>query len=212
MRISELAEKADVSVRTIRYYIEEGLLPQPELKGPQTEYGSDYLVRLKLIQELKRAFLPLAEIRERIEQLSEQEIWQLLREAAETDELEVRVMSSMMKPPPLDMDFGRTPEASSYSMLLGTPSGPRPSPKPPSSTSREDADENEAKKYIGRLLQDRVEPPRAEPPRRPPSFGQWERYGLTDWLELNVRRPLDGRWERVLRRIMEAIERELGQP
>lgn len=42
------------------------------------------------------AFLPLAEIRDRIDQLSDDEVWQLLREAAEKDESEVRVTSGRM--------------------------------------------------------------------------------------------------------------------
>ena len=83
MRISDLAKRTGASVRTIRYYIEEGLLPQPERKGPQTDYGSEYIVRLKLIQELKKAFLPLAEIRARIDELADDDIMVLLEEAAQ---------------------------------------------------------------------------------------------------------------------------------
>ena len=37
--ISDLAAVADVSRRTIRYYIQEGLLPQPKIRGKYAEAG-----------------------------------------------------------------------------------------------------------------------------------------------------------------------------
>lgn len=76
--ISELAQKSGVTVRTIRYYIQEGLLPQPDTRGRYSVYDEDYLARLELIQRLKDAFLPLKEIKRRIENLTDQEIKQLL--------------------------------------------------------------------------------------------------------------------------------------
>lgn len=57
--IGELAEKAGVSVRTIRYYVSEGLLPSPEIRGRYTVYDEDYLNRIRLIKRLKDAFLPI---------------------------------------------------------------------------------------------------------------------------------------------------------
>jgi DNA-binding transcriptional MerR regulator len=62
--IHELAEKAGVSVRTIRYYIEEGLLPPPTYEGKYSFYSTAYLDRLELIRRLKDSYLPLREIRE----------------------------------------------------------------------------------------------------------------------------------------------------
>lgn len=77
--IGELAQKAGVSVRTIRYYISEGLLPSPEVRGRYTNYDEDYLRRIRLIRRLKDAYLPIKEIRRKLETESEEEIEAFLR-------------------------------------------------------------------------------------------------------------------------------------
>jgi len=76
--IHELAEKVGISVRTIRYYIAEGLLPSPEPKGRYATFNEEYLMRLELILKLKNAFLPLKEIRDRIAGLDPQQVRDLL--------------------------------------------------------------------------------------------------------------------------------------
>lgn len=76
--ISELADLTGVSTRTIRYYIEEGLLPQPEIRGKYAVFNDDYLIRLKLIKYLKDAYLPLREIRKRLDTLMVPEMRDLL--------------------------------------------------------------------------------------------------------------------------------------
>ena len=63
----ELSDKAKVSPRTIRYYIQQGLLPKPEARGPGAHYTDEHLDRLLLIKRLQREHLPLAEIRRAIE-------------------------------------------------------------------------------------------------------------------------------------------------
>jgi len=72
--IHELAERAGISVRTIRYYIEEGLLPQPSYQGKYSYYTPNYLDRLELIRRLKESYLPLREIREIMTSLSDDEV------------------------------------------------------------------------------------------------------------------------------------------
>ena len=74
----ELSDKAGVSSRTIRYYIQQGLLPAPETRGPGAHYGPEHVDRLKLIRRLQREHLPLSEIRKRIEKLSPQEVKRIL--------------------------------------------------------------------------------------------------------------------------------------
>src|SRR4051812_3746748 len=62
MNLRDLTDAAGVSVRTVRYYISEGLLPPPEGSGPGSAYTAAHLDRLRLIHRLKGAFLPLKEI------------------------------------------------------------------------------------------------------------------------------------------------------
>lgn len=78
MQISDLARRAGVSVRTVRYYISEGLLPTPPVRGRYTVYDEDYLNRIYLIRYLKDAFLPLKEIRRMLQSLSAKEVENLL--------------------------------------------------------------------------------------------------------------------------------------
>jgi DNA-binding transcriptional MerR regulator len=78
MTIGELADAAGVTVRTIRYYINEGLLPTPEQQGRYTLYEPWYLDRLELIRRWKDAYLPLKEIRARIRALSNEDVRNIL--------------------------------------------------------------------------------------------------------------------------------------
>ncbi len=68
-----------MTVRTIRYYISEGLLPSPDVRGRYSMYDEDYLKRIRLIQRLKEAFLPIREIRRKLETETEEEIEEFLR-------------------------------------------------------------------------------------------------------------------------------------
>jgi DNA-binding transcriptional MerR regulator len=78
--IGELAEAAEVTPRTIRYYTAEGLLPPPDTRGRYALYGGAHLLRLRLIARLKEAYLPLGEIKARMEHLSAEQVAQLLAE------------------------------------------------------------------------------------------------------------------------------------
>lgn len=65
--IDDLTARAGVTVRTVRYYIGEGLLPPPAGAGPGTRYTQEHLDRLLLIGALKDRYLPLREIRRRFQ-------------------------------------------------------------------------------------------------------------------------------------------------
>jgi DNA-binding transcriptional MerR regulator len=78
--INELAKKANVSVRTIRFYINEGLLPGPQTRGRYTVYTDEYLDRLELIRRLKESFLPLKEIRATLTSLDWDDVRATLRD------------------------------------------------------------------------------------------------------------------------------------
>ena len=64
MRIGDLAKRADVTPRTIRYYESLGLIPVGEREGnSQHRYPEQTVARLQKIDELKRLGLSLEEIR-----------------------------------------------------------------------------------------------------------------------------------------------------
>lgn len=65
-KISELAEKANVTKRTIHFYISKGLLLPPDGKGVNSLYNDSHLERLLLIKKLQNDFMPLNKIREYI--------------------------------------------------------------------------------------------------------------------------------------------------
>lgn len=69
-KLDELAERAKVSVRTVRYYVQRGIVPAPEFRGPDTAYGDEHLVRLRAIRALQDRHLPLDEIQSVLKPLS----------------------------------------------------------------------------------------------------------------------------------------------
>jgi DNA-binding transcriptional MerR regulator len=73
-KLTELAEAAGVSPRTVRYYVQRGLLPAPPFKGPDTVYGEDHLLRLKAIRALQAKFLPLDAIQVELARLGPEEL------------------------------------------------------------------------------------------------------------------------------------------
>jgi DNA-binding transcriptional MerR regulator len=84
--IQDLAERAGVSHRTIRYYTQEGLLPEPVNRGKYAYYNQEHLDRLLLILHLKDTYLPLKEIRQLLASLSWPEVQDLLKNKALTDQ------------------------------------------------------------------------------------------------------------------------------
>lgn len=63
MRAKDLADLAGTTVRTIRYYHQEGLLPIPPPGTSWRSYGFAHLTRLMRIRWLVESGIPLAEVR-----------------------------------------------------------------------------------------------------------------------------------------------------
>lgn len=80
-KLAELAEEAGVSPRTVRYYVQRGLLSAPNFRGPDTVYGEEHFIRLKAIRVLQARFLPLDAIQAELQRLSLDE----LRKLAESE-------------------------------------------------------------------------------------------------------------------------------
>ena len=95
MTIQELADRAEVTTRTIRYYVEQGVLSPPE-RGRPAEYTEEHVEQLALIKRLKEQYLPLEEIREALQSLSPQDVERLaqLQSTPPQDETRQQKLSS----------------------------------------------------------------------------------------------------------------------
>jgi len=68
LKISELAERADVPVATVRHYLREGLLPEPvKTSKNMAYYPPEFVERIRLIKRLQEErFMPLRVIRDEL--------------------------------------------------------------------------------------------------------------------------------------------------
>jgi len=80
--LADLCELADVTPRTVRFYIAQGLLPPASGSGPSAGYEDTHLYRLRLIRRLQKEHLPLVEIRRRLDALSDLDVERLASQPA----------------------------------------------------------------------------------------------------------------------------------
>ena len=203
--LTELADLAGVTPRTVRYYLAQGLLPAVGQTGPGSKYSAEHLDRLRLIKRLQAEHLPLAEIRHRLEGLDPDAI----RDLAGSPEPE----------PPTDsaLDYLRT--------VLGDPRSPG-RPRLHASATAVTAEAPPEGYRIGLASPAAAPPAPGAPampaPATPPSpttaaapavttsieRSQWERIVLAPDVELHLRRPLSRSQNKQVDRLV-TIAREL---
>ncbi len=136
--LAELAADAGVSPRTIRFYVAQGLLRGPEGAGPGARYNESDLHRLRLIRRLQAQHLPLAEIRRRLDTLTDTDVATLVSpgvgETAPGSALDyIRGLLEPSRPPPMPVRASEPP--SSMQQVASAPAiTPAPSPEPESPT------------------------------------------------------------------------------
>lgn len=79
LTLEDLANKSGLSLRTIRFYMQEGLLPGPDTRGKNARYSQKHMDRLELIQRFKDLYLPLQQIRHLLNNMTSDEIEVLLK-------------------------------------------------------------------------------------------------------------------------------------
>jgi DNA-binding transcriptional MerR regulator len=177
--LTDLAKIAGVSVRTVRYYIAQGLLPSPVQQGPNTRYSDLHLDRLRLIKRLQNAHLPLAEIRRQLETMPDDRIATLSDPARAYEppaDSALDYIESLLQPGKPAFAIPVAPSPTMYRRIA--PSVPLPSTAPPTTPTVES---------------DRT---------------QWERISLDPDFELHVRRPLTRQHNKQVERLIK-IAREL---
>ncbi len=103
LKISELAERAEVPVATVRHYLREGLLPEPvKTSKNMAYYPPDFADRIRLIKQLQEErFMPLRVIREVLESAGD-DVERLQAVVEASDSLVDKVLAPLAE---------RTPEA-----------------------------------------------------------------------------------------------------
>ncbi len=76
MLVSELAERADVPLATVKYYLREGLLPAGETTGPRrAEYAEVHLRRLRVLRMLREVGgVPVTSLRQVADALDDESL------------------------------------------------------------------------------------------------------------------------------------------
>jgi DNA-binding transcriptional MerR regulator len=76
MLVSELAERADVPLATVKYYLREGLLPAGKTTGPRrAEYDDTHLRRLRVLRLLRDVGgVPVTSLRQVAEALDDESL------------------------------------------------------------------------------------------------------------------------------------------
>jgi len=163
--LADLAHLADVTPRTVRFYIATGLLRSPEGAGPKARYDDGHLSRLRLIKRLQKDHLPLAEIRARLSAVSDEDAALLVSEQPEPHGTAADYISALLQE--------RGVARRSRQRPLPTPAQERWNVPLPGSWP-----------YL---------PPVGPSPPAPgpsPDRSQWERIALSPDIELHIRRPL----------------------
>jgi DNA-binding transcriptional MerR regulator len=99
--LSDLADATGIEARTIRSYIERGLLPGAEARGRAASYSREHLSRLQVIRSLRRARpnIALSEIRIVLQGLNPEQIHGL---ASGSITAAIRAIDESMQPDGVD--------------------------------------------------------------------------------------------------------------
>ncbi len=204
-----LCDAADVTPRTVRYYVQQGLLPSPDTRGRGARYDRAHLERVQLIKLLQARHLPLAEIRTQLAGLSDAAVSALVAEPAEkksasalsyvqrvltetkqrNDTQGDRILNSV--PPPVPT-WPSLPKAAPSPHVSPTDALPEPAPSasPPTTTAAE-----------------------ALPPQpSTQSRSTWDRIPLAPDIELHIRRPLSRVQNKLLERLLEHARALFSDP
>jgi len=194
--LTELADLAGVTPRTVRYYLAQGLLPAVGQMGPGSKYTPAHLARLQLVRRLQAEHLPLAEIRRRLETLGDDEVRDLV--------------GATEPAPPIGsaLEYLRTVlGGGSLASRAGTPMGPMPAPAPSLQVVAERPVPAPVLMRANLSVSEApVEPDEAT--TRPSDRSQWERIVLVPDIELHIRRPLPRAQNKQVDRLV-TIAREL---
>jgi DNA-binding transcriptional MerR regulator len=187
LTLEDLASHSGLTLRTLRFYIQEGLLQGPDTHGKYAKYSQQHLERLEMIQRLKNLRLPIKEIRHLLNNMTADEISQIrqyqddLNPVYSINKLESISDSSTASPGSSALEYLRNLETGQKNIntYSSTPAIKKPA---------------------------RV--PRPAPVYKHQVYAKgdqesWKRIVIDDGIEFNVREPIDMDEELKVRKLIE---------
>lgn len=177
LTLEDLVNLSGLTLRTLRYYIQEGLLQGPDTHGKFARYSQQHLDRLEIIQRLKSLRLPLQEIHQIFNAMTPEEISQIrkyqdvLKETRDFSVKEMDENPSKLQTDSNALDYIRNLERGRDSIRTLTSQSPVYSPAPKTPLS-----------YQGKSMSQRNLSNDA-------NQESWTRTVLRDGIELNIRQP-----------------------
>jgi len=172
-----LSRRADVPVRTIRYYIGMGLLPEAESRGRYSRYGKVHLQRLLMIRQLKDAGLSLEEIGRGLRKYREGGMLQRLQRLQRLEEIRASKREAGFPSAPSSVTGEPPAEALGYSLWAQLPADRKTDVVPQGFQAR---------------------PAAAEV--------TWKRLPISPGVEIHVRQPLDPENDRKVAELLRQAE------
>jgi DNA-binding transcriptional MerR regulator len=169
LTLEALAAEVGLSVRAVRFYITEKLLPPLGSRGKGAVWGEEHLLRLRLIRRLTERRMALAEIRDRLASLSVAEIRALLEE----EDQQAQALARTLREPSAKEYLSTLLRQARAGRAPAPPSAPLPAPStatlgapPPPAPAQNPTLDSAPGGYAGKASAPRVLPasPAAGPP------------------------------------------------
>lgn len=191
--LTDLSDRTGIESRTIRSYIERGLLPNANARGRAASYSDEHLTRLRVIQAIRRARpnITLSEIRIILQQLTPEQIHALAHGSITASALPV---SSSVLTDDQSSDVDEHGQEFGEPLLIRLPLPP------------EKLNGAERLVYLLRSFS-------ASSSIAPQSRSEaWQRITVTPEVEICVRAEFDARQVRVFRELADLLRQILQHP
>jgi DNA-binding transcriptional MerR regulator len=200
LTLEDLVKLSGLPLRTLRFYIQEGILQGPDTHGKYARYSQQHLDRLKLIQRLKNLRLPIQEIRHLLNNMTPEEISQ------------IREYQDVLKP--------------SMDMNLYNHSNKSTPPAPGSSALEYIHDLERGRENINSFNFHAAKAPMPQMPieddyspkiikkretKEVKDQETWKRVAIYEGIELNVREPMTSEEEEKVKKLIEMAQKLFGE-
>jgi DNA-binding transcriptional MerR regulator len=182
--LEDLERLSGLPIRTLRFYIQEGLLPGPDTRGKFARYSGKHLAAIEFIQRLKNMRVPLQQIRQLLDDMGTEELTDVIRSPYyASPDLNYNLMSGEV--PGTTYDGNVNPMSDSLT--------------PKTNQGRSSFRENSPQVYSSAAPVPSTRP-KSQPIQKTSRQVEetWQRIRLADGLELQVRKPLDRHTSRLV--------------